>query len=97
MEEKTILSLWVTSITYRYLQSPSYFNATSGNAKEWNLNSAGYLNNGWNVTNSLGARPDSCYDRKQFYELKSNGYGFYLEEVIFNILKIVYLQIGNKV
>ena len=43
---------------------PSNFYATNGAANEWNLNSAGYLNNGWNVTNSLGARPDSYYDRK---------------------------------
>ena len=64
--------------------SPSNFNATNGNANEWMQNSAGYLSN-WNVTNNLGARPDSYYDRSQFYELESNGYGFYLEEVIFDI------------
>ena len=75
MEKKTILSLWVTSITYCYLQSPSYFNATSGNANEWNLNSAGYLTNTW-VTNGNGARPDSYYDRFRFMTLMINGYGY---------------------
>ena len=39
--------------------SPSNFNATNGDANEWNQNSAGYLNNWWGVNNSLGARPDS--------------------------------------
>jgi len=46
------------------VKSPSIFNATSGNANEWDLNSTGYLNNWWGVTGSIGARPDSYYDRK---------------------------------
>ena len=73
-----------------YYLSPSNFNATNGNANEWNLNSAGYLNNGWNVTNSLGARQIPTTIENSSMNWKVNGYGFYLEEVIFNILKIVY-------
>ena len=36
--------------------SPSNFNATNGNASEWNQNSAGYLNPWNNVDNTFGAR-----------------------------------------
>ena len=36
--------------------SPSNFNATNGNAREWNQNSAGYLNPWNNVDNTFGAR-----------------------------------------
>jgi len=56
--------------------SPSNFDATWGNANEWNLNSAGNLNPWWDVTNSLGARPDSYYDRFRFMTLVINGYGY---------------------
>ena len=37
--------------------APSLFNATNGNANEWYLNSAGYLNPWNNVANGFGARP----------------------------------------
>ena len=37
--------------------SPSNFSATGGNAVEWSLYSAGYLDYGWIVTSSVGARP----------------------------------------
>ena len=40
-----------------WLMSPSYFNATSGYAKEWPLSSAGCLGGWWGVDDSFGARP----------------------------------------
>ena len=55
---------------------PSIFNATWGNANEWDLNSAGYLNPWIWVTDSNGARPDSYYDRFRFMTLVINGYGY---------------------
>lgn len=39
-----------------WTMSPSYFNATGGNAIEWMQYSAGYLSS-WGVYGSLGARP----------------------------------------
>ena len=74
-----------------YYLSPSNFNATWGNANGWNLNSTGYLNNGWNVNTSIGARQIPATIENSSMNWKVYGYGFYLEEVIFNILKIVYL------
>ena len=48
---------WAYSTQHYWTMSPSYFYATSGNAKEWFLASAGFLYNGWGVNTSFGARP----------------------------------------
>ena len=48
---------WAYSTHDYWTMSPSYVNATSGNANEWHLTSAGYLSYGWNVNASVGARP----------------------------------------
>lgn len=48
---------WAYSTQHYWTMSPSYFSATGGFATEWALNSAGFLNGGWFVSNSLGARP----------------------------------------
>ena len=48
---------WSYSTQHYWTMSPSYFNATYGNANEWILYSAGYLYRGWNVYASVGARP----------------------------------------
>ena len=48
---------WVYSTQHYWTMSPSNFNAASGYANEWYLYSTGYLDAGWNVTGSLGARP----------------------------------------
>ena len=48
---------WAYSIQHYWTMSPSNFSATGGNAVEWSLYSAGYLDYGWIVTSSVGARP----------------------------------------
>ena len=48
---------WAYSTQYYWTMSPSRFVATSGNASEWYLNSAGNLYPWWDVSRSLGARP----------------------------------------
>mgnify|MGYP007103626286 CR=1 FL=1 len=48
---------WSYSTQHYWTMSPSYFDASWGFASGWALNSAGYLNNGWNVNASIGARP----------------------------------------
>ena len=48
---------WAYSTQHYWTMSPSRFDATWGRANEWYLNSAGYLNIGWSVNASLGARP----------------------------------------
>ena len=48
---------WAYSTQHYWTMSPSYFDATWGDARGWNLVSAGYLSPWWNVDNSLGARP----------------------------------------
>lgn len=40
-----------------WTMSPSYFNATSGFAREWSQDSTGFLYSWGDVTGSLGARP----------------------------------------
>lgn len=48
---------WAYSTQHYWTMSPSFFDATSGFAREWGLLSAGYLHSWWGVNNSLGARP----------------------------------------
>ena len=48
---------WAYSTQHYWTMSPSYFDATNGFADEWHLLSTGYLNYGWGVAGSLGARP----------------------------------------
>ena len=48
---------WSYSTQHYWTMSPSYFDATSGAALEWTLNSAGYLSPWSWVTVSNGARP----------------------------------------
>lgn len=48
---------WAYSTQHYWTLSPSLFNATSGLAGGWGLNSAGYLDRWWGVSNSFGARP----------------------------------------
>lgn len=47
---------WAYSTQHYWTMSPSGFNATSGNADEWDLDSAGGLG-WWGVNHSFGARP----------------------------------------
>ena len=48
---------WSYSTQHYWTLSPSYFDAASGAASEWDLNSAGYLRPWTWVTDSYGARP----------------------------------------
>lgn len=48
---------WAYSTQHYWTMSPSNFYASGGYASEWVLNSAGFLHIGWNVSDSLGARP----------------------------------------
>ena len=58
MDQRHINKLsWAYSTQHYWILSPSLFDATWGTADEWLLDSTGYLNIGWNVYSSLGARP----------------------------------------
>ena len=48
---------WAYSTQRYWTMSPSGFDASGGYALEWVLYSAGYLNGGWYVGTSFGARP----------------------------------------
>ena len=58
MDKRHINKLsWAYSTQHYWTMSPSVFSAASGATAEWNLHSAGYLDLGWGVAGSLGARP----------------------------------------
>ena len=58
MDQRHVNKLsWAYSTQHYWTLSSSHFSVASGYAFEWSLNSAGCLHGGWNVTNSLGARP----------------------------------------
>ena len=48
---------WAYSTQHYWTMSPSYFYAANGAAIEWSLYSTGFLNSGWGVHASFGARP----------------------------------------
>ena len=48
---------WAYSTEHYWTMSPCAFNATWGDAREWNLYSAGNLNPWWGVNYNLGIRP----------------------------------------
>ena len=48
---------WAYSTQYYWTMSPSYFIAAGGDAREWHLNSVGYLSRWYSVAYGFGARP----------------------------------------
>jgi len=51
-------NIWLVNTSSHYwTMSPSYFDASWGNARGWRVNSGGYLIHWWGVNGSYGARP----------------------------------------
>ena len=58
MDQRHINKLsWAYSTQHYWTLSPSRFNATLGDARDWFQSSAGYLTGLWHVASGLGARP----------------------------------------